>query len=106
MSGYDVNYVVSAIPGILRPAAKLHDPKSGRTLKVSTTKPGIQLYDGTHLTALQIAGKNNTRYPKWGGLCLETQHFPDAVNQPEFPSPILKTGEQYSHTTVFAFDVV
>lgn len=105
VAGYDINYVVNGTHGSLRPAAELYDPESGRTLKVSTTQPGIQLYDGTHLTALTTAGKGNTRYPKWGGLCLETQHFPDSVNRPEFPSPILKAGKRYSHTTIFAFDV-
>lgn len=103
--GYDVNYVVSGAPGTLRPAAELHDPVSGRTMTVSTTKPGIQFYDGTHLAALSNPGKGNIRYPKYGGLCLETQHFPDAVNQPHFPSPILRVGDRYEHSTVFAFDV-
>jgi aldose 1-epimerase len=104
-SGYDTNYVVRGTPGDLRPAAELHEAKSGRTMTVATTKPGIQLYDGTYLTALQMAGKGATHYPRWAGLCLETQHFPDAVNRPEFPSPILRAGERYEHVTVFSFSV-
>ena len=103
--GFDINYVVHGTPGTLRPAAELYDPASGRMMTVSTTKPGIQLYDGTHLASLTLPGKGNSRYRKWGGLCLETQHFPDAMNQPAFPSPILRAGEQYRHTTVFSFSV-
>ena len=103
--GYDVNYVLDDPAGELRPAAEVTDPVSGRRMRVSTTKPGIQLYDGTYLPAVKTDGKAGTRYPKWGGLCLETQHFPAAVNRPEFPSPILRPGERYEHVTVFAFDI-
>lgn len=103
--GYDVNYAVRGVPGELRPAALLHEPVSGRNMEVRTTLPGLQLYDGQHLAAMPQPGKGGCRYPQNGGLCLETQHFPDAVNRSEFPSPILRPGESYHHTTTFTFRV-
>jgi aldose 1-epimerase len=103
--GFDCNYIINGTPGTLRHAATLIDPYSGRVMNVATTKPGIQLYDGSELTAQPLCGKNNTKYPALGGLCLETQHFPDAMNHPTFPSPILRSGEIYEHTTTFSFSI-
>lgn len=103
--GYDVNFVLSRSAIYPRPAAVLHEPGSGRTLTIATTKPGLQFYDGSYLTLLGRQGKGGVRYPRCAGLCLESQHFPDAVNQPGFPSPLLLPGQVYRHTTSFAFSV-
>jgi len=101
--GYDHNFVVTrAGPGLV-PAARVVDPASGRTLLVSTTEPGIQVYCGNGLD--DIVGKEGRRYPVHGGLCLETQHFPDSPNQPGFPSAILRPGIEWRSRTVFSFGV-
>lgn len=88
-NGYDHNYVIDAGGQSLVRAARVTEPKSGRVLEMRTTEPGVQLYTGNHL--------------KHGGLCLETQHYPDSVNHPGFPSTILRPGEVFKSTTVFAF---
>lgn len=95
--GYDHCYVVPGAPNTLRPCAILSDPVSGRTLTVTTTQPGVQLYTANHL-------KDNP-FPRWGGVCLETQAMPNAPNEPRFPSSLLRPGETYAHRTVFAFGV-
>ncbi len=100
--GYDHNYVLKNQGGKLALAAKLRDPKSGRTLEVHTTEPGIQLYTGNYLDGT-VTGKGGKVYGKRAALCLETQHYPDSVNRPNFPSTILRPGETYKTTTVFAF---
>lgn len=100
--GYDHNYVLIGLPGKMKSAARLHDPRSGRTLSISTTEPGIQFYSGNFLKG--DAGLGGT-YEHRGALCLETQHFPDSVNQPSFPSTILEPGETYRSTTVHTFTV-
>jgi len=81
-------------------AAKVKDEKSGRVLSVYTTEPGIQFYCGNFLNGKAI-GKGGKPYEYRSGLCLETQHYPDSVNQPKFPSTILRPGHTYKHTTVF-----
>ena len=101
MAGYDLNYVVSGEPGTLRPAARLRDPGSGRILEIETTEPGIQFYSGNFLKG--DLGKGGKAYPKNGALCLETQHYPDSINQSAFPSVVLNPGETYRHTTVHRF---
>lgn len=102
--GYDHNLVLDAPPHgtPLRHAGTLHDPRSGRTLEVHTTEPGVQLYAGTWLDG-SITGKDGRRYPQFGGICLETQHFPDSPNHPQFPSTILRPGRTFRSRTVFAF---
>ncbi len=100
---FDINYQIQGEPGVLRPAAVLRDPSSGRIMTVSTTLPGVQFYDGTYLTGTTILGKNNSAYSTCAGLCLETQHYPDAVNQPTFPSAILYPHEVYEQTTTYSF---
>jgi aldose 1-epimerase len=80
------------------------DPRSGRTLEVSTTEPGVQFYTGNFLDGTQ-RGKGGALYAHRAGLCLETQHFPDSPNQPGFPDTILKPGETYRSRTVFTFGV-
>jgi aldose 1-epimerase len=101
--GYDHNWVLdNAEPGALTQAARLEDPVSGRTLVVRTTEPGIQFYSGNFLDGT-IVGKGGQRYGHRGALCLETQHFPDSPNHPNFPSTILRPGALLRSRTVFAF---
>jgi aldose 1-epimerase len=102
--GYDVNYVLNGEPGAVRLAARVRDPESGREMEVWTDQPGVQLYTGNYLAG--EPGKRSTRYPKHAGFCLETQHFPDAINrrgQPGWPDPVLRPGERYRHTMIHAF---
>lgn len=89
LNGYDHNFVLDSDGKSLFLAARLHSPKSGRVMEVRTTEPGVQLYTGNHV--------------KHEGVCLETQHFPDSINQPTFPSVVLKPGEQFKSTTVYTF---
>ncbi len=100
--GYDHNYVLNDRDGSLKRAAKVVDPVSGRVMEVRTTEPGLQFYTGNFLDGT-ITGKNGKVYHKHYGFCLETQHFPDSPNKPEFPSTILKPGEKYTHTTIYRF---
>ncbi len=97
--GYDHNYVIDAPAGTLRTAAKVADPKSGRTLECLTTEPGVQLYTLNH--GADDKGRDGRKYPKHGGFCLETHHYPDSPNQPSFPSTVLKPGETYRQTCVY-----
>jgi aldose 1-epimerase len=99
--GYDLNWVLNrGAGGAPTFAARAIDPGSGRTLTVSTTQPGIQFYSGNFLTGT-LVGTGNTAYRQSYGFALETQNFPDAPNQPDFPSPILRPGQVYHHTTVY-----
>ena len=100
--GYDHNWVLNKDADGPYLAARVFEPNSGRTLEVYTTEPGIQFYSGNFLDN-QIAGKAGQKYNHRGGFCLETQHFPDSPNQPEFPSTILKPGSTYTQTTIYAF---
>lgn len=101
--GYDHNFVLDGSSEEKVLAAKLMDPKSGRSLEVFTTEPGVQLYTGNFLDGSLVSG--DLTYVKNSGLCLETQHFPDSPNQPEFPSTILRPGEKYVTQTIFRFGV-
>jgi aldose 1-epimerase len=83
-------------------AARLEDPSSGRVLDISTTEPGIQFYSGNFLDGT-ITGKGGQAYRHRSGLCLETQHFPDSPNHPNFPSTVLRPNERYQSRTVFTF---
>jgi aldose 1-epimerase len=101
--GYDHNFVLHReAPGLQR-AARVVEPATGRSLTVSTTEPGIQFYSGNQLDG--VPGRGGRRYLRRAGFCLETQHFPDSPNQPEFPSTILRPGVQYQSRTVFAFGI-
>jgi aldose 1-epimerase len=103
--GYDHNFVLDAVAdGTLAPAAELYEPASGRVLEIATTEPGIQLYTGNYLDG-SVVGKGGVAYAKNAGLCLETQHFPDAPNQPDFPSTVLRPGAVFRSTTVHRFAV-
>jgi aldose 1-epimerase len=98
--GYDHNMIL-AKQGLQTVAAKLRDPASGRTMTVYTDQPAIQLYTGNHLKGQK--GKGGKIYPQRSAVCLETQHYPDAVHHPEFPSILLKPGQTYRHTCIYAF---
>ena len=100
--GYDINYVIRGSGKELKQAARVTDPKSGRTMIVQTTQPGVQFYTGNFLDG-KTKGKGGAVYNKHAAFCLETQHYPDSVNQPAFPTTILKPGETYSQMTVFKF---
>jgi aldose 1-epimerase len=100
--GYDHNYCLDNQDGDLALAARLVEPNSGRVLEILTTEPGIQLYTGNFLDG-SITGKDGVTYLKNYAVCLETQHYPDSVNQPNFPSTILAPGATYTQTTVHRF---
>ncbi len=97
--GYDHNWVLRPGPG-LRPAVRLHEPSSGRTLEVLTTEPGVHVYTANYLTG-SLSGPSGRSYRQGDAICLETQHYPDSPNQPAFPSTILRPGEEFVSTTVF-----
>jgi len=101
--GYDHNFALNGGGGGLRVAARAHDPTSGRTLEVLTTQPGVQFYTGNHLGESLVRGKGGAVYGFRSGFCLETQHFPDSPNRPDFPSTELKPGDEYRQTTIFRF---
>jgi aldose 1-epimerase len=100
--GYDHNWVLNRKGAGLEFAARLTDPKSGRTMEISTTEPGLQFYSGNVLDGT-IKGKGGHVYAHRTGLCLETQHYPDSPNQKNFPSTILQPGKAYDSKTVFTF---
>jgi len=100
---YDHNFVLRGEPGVLRPAAKLRDMISGRTLDVSTTEPCMQMYGAQNFTAALPTKTPGIRQVPFGGLALETQHYPDSPNRPDFPTTVLRPGETYRSTTVYRF---
>lgn len=85
-------------------AAKVVEPQSGRILETFTTEPGVQFYSGNHLEG-DVRGKGGFIYPFRGGFCLETQHWPNSPNHPDFPSTILRPGKTFSSETVYRFSV-
>ncbi|HXY49473.1 MAG TPA: aldose epimerase family protein [Terriglobales bacterium] len=100
--GYDHNWVLDHAEGKLGQAAEVYEPSTKRALKVLTDQPGIQFYAGNFLDGT-ITGKGGKVYGKRYAFCLETQHFPDSPNHPNFPSTELKPGEKYHSVTVFEF---
>lgn len=100
--GYDHNYVLNAGGKGLGLAARVQERKSGRVMEVHTTQPGVQFYSANFLNG-SLTGKRGIVYPQHCAFCLETQHFPDSVNQPKFPSVILRPGQTYRQTTVHKF---
>lgn len=102
--GYDHNFVLNRSGDGLSPAVRVREPKSGRVMEVLTTEPGVQFYTGNFLDGT-IRGKGGKVYPHRGAFCLETQHFPDSPNHPQFPSVVLKPGNPYRSTTVYRFSV-
>lgn len=103
-SGYDFNYVINKKPGELAFVASAFEPESGRYMEVFTTEPGVQFYTGNHLKGTEI-GNSGVAYGPRTGFCLETQHFPDSPNQPNFPSTLLNPEEVYTSTTIYKFSV-
>lgn len=101
--GYDHNWVVAGTPGELRLAAELTCKASGRRMTLRTTEPGIQFYAGNCLPRDRSVLKAGTSFGWREGLCLETQHFPDSPNQPDFPSTLLQPGETFRSTTKLSF---
>lgn len=103
--GYDHNYVLNKnSEGEMSLAATVWHPDSGRYLEVLTEEPGVQFYSGNSLDE-SLVGKSGKRYKSRSGFCLETQHYPDSPNQTEFPSTILRPGEQYQTRTIYRFSV-
>ena len=101
--GYDHNFVLDGSSEEKVLAAKLMDPESGRFVEVITTEPGVQFYTGNFLNGTLSSG--DVTYVKNSGMCLETQHFPDSPNQPDFPNSILRPGEKFISQTIFKFGV-
>ncbi len=99
--GYDHNYVLNGSG--LRKAVTVYEPTSGRQMEVFTTEPGVQFYSGNFLD--NEPGENGHTYVYRGGFCLETQHFPDSPNHPNFPSTVIRPGENYESTTIYKFSV-
>ncbi len=100
--GYDHNFVLNGKGAGMHLAARVKDPKSGRVLEVTTTEPGVQFYSGNFLDGT-LTGKNGHKYQKRDGFALETQHYPDSPNHPNFPSTILRPGKTYHSRTTLKF---
>lgn len=103
--GYDHNFVLSKRLGAFGRAARVVEPESGRWLEVWTHEPGVQFYGGNFLDGT-VVGKGGKRYLYRGGFCLETQHFPDSVNKPTFPTTILRPGKTLKTVTEYRFGTV
>ncbi len=102
-SGYDHNFVLNGVEeGQTALVVRVYHPPSGRVLDIRTTEPGLQFYTGNHLDG---RGKGGAVYGPWSGMALETQHFPDSPNRPDFPSTILRPGEVFRSRTVFSFGI-
>lgn len=103
--GYDHNYVLEGgeEKSGLKHAAKVRDPSSSRVLNLWTNAPGMQFYTANYVDGIE--GKGGSIYRKHAGLCLETQGFPNAINQPNFPSIVVQPGEKYKHSMLFEFSI-
>ncbi len=97
-NGYDHNYIINGSAGEMRVAARVTEPTLGRVLECHTTEPGMQLYTANHF--------GGNPFPKHGAFCLETQHYPDSPNRPEFPSTVLRPGSTFHSETIFRFSVL
>ena len=100
--GYDHGFALRHAGDITRPAAVVYDAKSGRRLTVFTTEPSLQVYTANGLNGT-LVGKNGIAYPRRSAICLETMHFSDSPNQPDFPSTTLNPGETYRSHTIYHF---
>ncbi|MFZ2054680.1 MAG: aldose epimerase family protein [Candidatus Aminicenantales bacterium] len=103
--GYDHNFVLRNGGGRLDLTVRVAEPVSGRIMEISTTEPGLQFYSGNFLDG-KITGKGGKVYDKHFGFCLETQHFPDSPNKPDFPSTILRPGDVYKSLTIHKFSTM
>ncbi len=101
-NGYDHNFVVNGRMGVLRRAARVSEPTTGRVMEVWTTEPGVQFYTGNFLDGT-LTGKSGKIYQRRYGFCLETQHYPDSPNKPSFPTTTLKKGATFHSTTIYRF---
>lgn len=102
VNGYDHNYVLDKVGATPNPCARVRDPESGRVMTVTTTQPGVQLYTGNHLK--NVVGTGGVVFgSQHPAFCLETQHFPDSIHHPNFPSIVLRPEKKFQSTTVFAF---
>ena len=102
--GYDHNFVLKSTDSGMSPAARVFEASTGRVMEVHTTEPGVQLYTGNFLDG-SITGKGHKVYGRRSAFCLETQHFPDSPNQPEFPTTVLRPSAEYRTTTIYRFSV-
>lgn len=102
--GYDHTYILNKEGEELSFCARCNSPKTGIVMETFTTEPGVQLYTGNWMTG-NFEGKPGQRYPERAALCLETQHFPDSPNKPEYPSTLLRPGETFVSTTIYKFSV-
>ena len=102
IGGYDHNFVLNGKAGKMKLCATVYEPTSGRAMEIRTTQPGVQFYTGNFLDGT-LTGKDGKVYKKHYAFCLETQHFPDSPNKPQFPSVVLKPGGKYDTTTVHKF---
>jgi len=102
-NGYDFNYVINENENELGFAASAYEPESGRYMEVFTTEPGVQLYTGNYLN--NLVGNSGNVYSRRTGFCLETQHYPDSPNKPDFPTTLVKPGEVFKSTTIYKFSV-
>ncbi|MES1937758.1 aldose 1-epimerase [Salinisphaera hydrothermalis C27AD] len=100
--GYDFNWVLNSDGDLHKLAVRVTDPKSGRTVEMYTSEPGVQFYTSNFLDG-SFKGTNGKTLGHWGGFTLEAQHYPDSPNQPNFPSTELKAGQKYTQTTVYKF---
>lgn len=102
--GYDHNMVLNTGGDLSKVACRISDPTNGIVLRVYTTEPGIQFYTGNFLDG-KVKGKGGIAYPRRGAICVETQHYPDSPNQPNYPSVVLRPGETYSSTCIYKFSL-
>lgn len=103
-TGYDLTYALRNQSGKLALAAHAYEPLSGRTMEVYTTEPGVVFYTSNHLTE-RVIGRGQKPFTKYGAFCLETQHFPDSPNKPQFPNCILRPGETFKSQTIYKFSI-
>jgi len=101
-NGYDHNYVLNGAPDAMKLCAVVHEPTTGRVMEVHTTEPGVQLYTANHFNGSMV-GKGGKTYVKHGAFCLETQHYPDSPNKPEFPSTVVEPGKTFTSQTIHKF---
>jgi aldose 1-epimerase len=101
-NGYDHTWVIDGKAGVLREAAFVYEATTGRAMEVWTTEPGVQFYTGNFLDGSR-PGKSGKPYPRRSGFCLETQHYPDSPNRPNFPTTTLRKGATYRSTTIYRF---
>ena len=105
IGGYDHNFVLNGRAGKMKLCARIYEPTSGRVMEIHTTEPGVQFYTGNFLDG-SLTGKQGRVYKKHYAFCLETQHFPDSPNKPNFPSVVLRPGQKYRSQTVYSFSTM